>query len=199
MKITISGLAAPDKIELPKRPPEDPRNWSVSQLDIYLRLLEILDDCDIRLSHYPVFNPDNLEAAYYLVAYYKQITVPFVIHKPVYLNFAFDDNENVDKPEIAVGKGYYAFIEESCDNIINFGEATITIPYRHSFYSKCSILEDYIGEDGYRHLKVCDNSEYGFFTLSDNPEMTKVYKKASKRIINIISEAQKIVGKIPGM
>ena len=142
MKITINGLAAPDKIELPKRPSEDPRNWSVSQLDIYLRLLEILDDCDISLSHYPVFNPDNLEAAYYLVAYYKHITVPFVIHKPVYLNFAFDDNENVDKPEIAVGKGYYAFIEESCDNRINFGNATITIPYSIIAKTKSAILQN---------------------------------------------------------
>lgn len=197
--VRFSGLEIIKKIELPKREPENPRNWSVRQLDIYLRLLDILDDSDLNINHYPGFSPENLEAAYYLVAYYNKIRMPYVSHSPIYLSFAFDDKDLEKKPCLKKGKNFFSFIEESVDNIIRFGNLTIKIPFRCNFYSKCSILENYIRDDGNRFLRITDNGENGFFVLADSSDLTQIKHKIPTKINKLLLEAQNVIGRIPGI
>lgn len=196
LKISISGLKAPSQIILPPRKPDAPERWSNTAIQCYLNLLEIIEDYGGKFTDYPCFSLENLECAMYIVAFLKKVSVPFVAHKPITIKFCTDDAECPNKPEMIIGKDY-AFFETTSDNKIEFAGNVWTIPTRATWYSKCTVKENWVDEEGQRHIEICDNGESGGFFLGENKNQKLLPTKKQQKTVKLLQEALNYIGKIP--
>lgn len=196
LKFSISGLKAPSTIDLPKRKPDDPSKWSISPMQCYLKLLGIIEDCGGTFKSYPCFSLENLECAMYIVAYLKKVSVPFVNHKPLNFKFSVNDSEYENKPDMIVGHDY-GFCETTSDNRIEFAGNIWHIPKRITWYSRCTVKENYVDDEGNRHIEICDNGAMGGFYLGENENQKLLPSKKQSKLVCLIQESMKYLGKIP--
>lgn len=196
LKFNITGLQAPNTIELPTRNPDNPNRWCNAPMGCYLKLLEIIEDCGGEFNRYPGFSLENLECAMYLVTYLKKVSVPFIDHKPVTISFCTEDAECPNKPDMVIGQDY-GFCETFSDNKIEFAGNVWLIPKRLTWYSKCTVKENWVDEEGKRHIKMCDNGANGGFFLGDDTNQKLLPSKKQSKLVSLIQEAMKYIGKIP--
>lgn len=195
---SISGLEAPSIIDLPRRPQEDKDLWSNDIISLYLDLLTIVEDCGVVLDYYPGFSEDNLEAVIYLVAYLRKLTVHYVDHKPLHINFSINDKECPEKPGMIVGNRY-GFIETFEGNKIIFGGKTIDIPKRLSYYSDCTVLENELSNNDIRQIKLSDNGASGYFLFADNDHYKIANKKSDQKLVEKLQQGLRFIRRFPFM
>lgn len=196
LKFSIMGLKAPSTIEMPLREPDNPDKWSIAQMQCYLNLLEIIEDCGGKFNSYPCFTLENLECAMYVAAYLKKVSVPFVDHNPLYIKFSIEDSEYENKPDMIVGQDY-GFCETTSENRIEFAGNEWLIPTRITWYSKCTILKNIVDEEGKRHIEMCDNGCAGGFYLGENKNQKLLPNKRQRKTVALIQDAIRFIGKFP--
>lgn len=196
LKFTITGLQAPSTIAMPTRKPDDPSKWSNAHIRCYLDLLEIIEDCGGTFKSYPSFSLENLECAMYVAAYLKKVSVPFVDHLPLNIKFSVDDSEYEDKPDMIVGQDYL-FCETFSGNRIEFAGNEWNIPKRLTWYSKCTVKENRVDDKGFRHVEICDNGASGGFYLGDDENQKLNPNKRQRKIVALLQDAMRFIGKFP--
>ena len=122
--------------------------------------------------------------------------MPFVAHKPITIKFSTDDAECPNKPEMIIGHDY-AFFETTSDNKIEFAGNVWTIPTRATWYSKCTVKENWVDEEGQRHIEICDNGESGGFFLGENKNQKLLPTKKQQKTVKLLQEALNYIGKFP--
>lgn len=196
LKFSISGLKAPTTIDMPMRKPDDSGKWTNAPMQCYLNLLEIIEDCGGTFNSYPYFSLENLECAMYIVAYLKNVSVPFIDHKPLNIKFSVNDSEYYNKPDMIVGHDY-GFCETTSDNRIEFAGNEWHIPKRITWYSRCTVKKNSVDGEGNRHIEICDNGDVGGFYLGANESQKLLPEKNQQKVVGLLQDAMRYIGKLP--